>query len=139
MVWNWHNIDWFATTAAVLLLAAVLVASLALQTLPPVSGMDTTAKRERRARLQQRWLRAWLLAAIALALSSSLIFLAGSIHHDKHGVYGSDTAAWVQAIGSIGAILGARRLVMARGGGTDRQPSAGLGTRPQRSRSREVG
>lgn len=107
MSWSWNNIDWFATAAAALLLAAVSFASLTFQTLPPVSGQDTTERRARRERLQQRWLRTWLLAAIALAVCSALVFLAGSIHHDKYGIYGSDTAAWVQAIGSIGAILGA--------------------------------
>lgn len=67
------------------------------------------------------------VAAASAMVAAALV--AGAIEHDPAGVFGQVVAAWVQALGSIGAIAGAAYL-------TDRQVREAL-AREQRDREAE--
>jgi hypothetical protein len=69
-----------------------------------LSKAATAAKAAAKARL---WKSIFVTAAIALPVSISVGFLYAVATHDPEGVFGSNSAAWVQAIGSIAAVLGA--------------------------------
>ncbi|HXA40965.1 MAG TPA: hypothetical protein VNW53_18335, partial [Phenylobacterium sp.] len=108
--WSWTQIDFGATVGLVVVIGAIAfaVALLSLVRLHDGSGYPRDDG-EFRLSIRPRvlWARLpslWLLIFVAL-FGSALIGLAAEA--DPKGLFGSGTAAWVQAVGTVSAIIAA--------------------------------
>jgi hypothetical protein len=105
---GFDNLDWIATLGAtgVMLIVAIIGAVL-LSLRWDLTVVDLVSATSRRRILPRLVDFGWLKVSIFFVaqVGFGLIFAASA--QDPNGLYGQSTAAWVQAAGSVGAILAA--------------------------------
>ncbi|MBJ7412510.1 MAG: hypothetical protein JHD15_19425 [Phenylobacterium sp.] len=91
---DWDQIDWSATALAAVAypLGLILLVVLALPDAAQVRVLHWAAKRSPTRH-------------VSVALGLSILMVSVVAVHDPNGWFGQSTAAWVQAFGSVGAIL----------------------------------
>lgn len=105
---GFENIDWIATLGATGFMLFVSVIGAVLLSLKwDLTVVDLVSASSRRSFLPRIVGFGWLKVSIFFVaqVGVGLIFAASA--QDPNGLYGQSTAAWVQAAGSVGAILAA--------------------------------